>query len=244
MGKELSQLENTQTVVLQQTDGKKIYLDLNVSTDTTAISSFALSVMIALILGGLATWLAYWFGRKSFKLTEMSFDTVIEQIKASEKAHIDSNNMLIKSQQEIFQKEAVIRIKHDELNQFRETLADFYYSASALSSLFSIALNNLRINKFHNVEAVRKANIKLDEMDALTHRIHLYLIIANNQDEVIYNQLNKLRLDGREVILALQSEVFDISEGCKNTFDLQLRDLQKLLNDKLHQKVMEMVKAT
>ena len=86
--------------------------------------------------------------------------------------------MLIKSQQEIFQKEAVIRIKHDELNQFRETLADFYYSASALSSLFSIALNNLRINKFHNVEAVRKANIKLDEMDALTHRIHLYLIIA------------------------------------------------------------------
>ena len=61
---------------------------------------------------------------------------------------------------------------------------------------------------------------------------------------MIYNQLNKLRLDGREVILALQSEVFDISEGCKNTFDLQLRDLQKLLNDKLHQKVMEMVKAT
>ena len=38
-GKELSQLENTQTVVLQQEDGKKIYLDLNVSTDTTAIES-------------------------------------------------------------------------------------------------------------------------------------------------------------------------------------------------------------
>jgi len=42
-------------------ESKKIPLDLNVSsTDTTAISSFALSVIIALILGCLATWLAYW----------------------------------------------------------------------------------------------------------------------------------------------------------------------------------------
>lgn len=72
---------NVQTIVLQQPT--KTHMELNASTDKTAISSFALSVVIALILGGLATWLAYWYGRKSFDLTKQSFDAVIAQIHAS-----------------------------------------------------------------------------------------------------------------------------------------------------------------
>lgn len=34
------QLAKNQMIVLQQPNGEKIYLDLNVSTDTTAIKSF------------------------------------------------------------------------------------------------------------------------------------------------------------------------------------------------------------
>ncbi|MFZ0022115.1 hypothetical protein [Acinetobacter sp.] len=67
-----------QTTSMVENPNKKMELNLTHSTDTTAISSFALSVIIALILGSLATWLAYWYGRKSFKLTEMSFKTVVE----------------------------------------------------------------------------------------------------------------------------------------------------------------------
>jgi len=47
------QQPSVQTIVLQQP--AKTHLELNASTDKTAISSFALSVIIALILGCLAT---------------------------------------------------------------------------------------------------------------------------------------------------------------------------------------------
>ncbi len=67
----------------------------------TAISSFALSVVIALALGGLATWLAYWYGRKSFDLTKQSFDAVIAQIQSSERIALQSNENLFLEQQRI-----------------------------------------------------------------------------------------------------------------------------------------------
>lgn len=74
------QQPNVQMIVVQQP--AKTHMELNASTDKTAISSFALSVIFALILGGFATWLAYWYGRKSFDLTKQSFDAVIHQINA------------------------------------------------------------------------------------------------------------------------------------------------------------------
>ncbi|MDN5646344.1 MAG: hypothetical protein L0G67_13515, partial [Acinetobacter sp.] len=75
------QQPSVQTIVFQQP--AKTHMELNASTDKTAILSFALSVVIALALGGLATWLAYWYGRKSFDLTKQSFDVVLEQIISS-----------------------------------------------------------------------------------------------------------------------------------------------------------------
>ncbi|WP_250850261.1 hypothetical protein [Acinetobacter sp. ANC 5378] len=90
------QQPNVQTIVLQQP--AKTHLELNASTDKTAISSFALSVVIALILGGLATWLAYWYGKKSFRLTEMSFKTVSEDIKQAAETHRLVNAQILESQ--------------------------------------------------------------------------------------------------------------------------------------------------
>ena len=87
-----------QEATVVENPNQKMELDLNHSTDTTAISSFTLSVIIALILGSFATWLAYWYGRKSFKLTEMSFKTVVEQIKASEQSALDLNIKLFEQQ--------------------------------------------------------------------------------------------------------------------------------------------------
>lgn len=75
------------TLIEVDPETKKIPLDIQHSTDTTAIGSFVLSVIVALILSGLATWLAYWYGRKSFKLTEMSFKTVSQDIKESSEIH-------------------------------------------------------------------------------------------------------------------------------------------------------------
>ena len=93
------QQPSVQTIVLQQP--AQTHMELNASTDKTAISSFALSVVIALALGGLATWLAYWYGRKSFDLTKQSFDAVIAQIQSSERITLQLNENLFLEQQRI-----------------------------------------------------------------------------------------------------------------------------------------------
>jgi hypothetical protein len=80
------QQPSVQTIVLQQP--AKTHMELNASTDKTAISSFALSVVIALALGGLATWLAYWYGRKSFDLTKQSFDAYSTNNSSRQEAEI------------------------------------------------------------------------------------------------------------------------------------------------------------
>ena len=93
--------ENSQALILQQPNGQKVYLDLNHSTDTTAIWSFVIAMMIAFILGISATIIAIWYGRKSFDLTKQSFEAVIKQIRSSEDLMASSNRELIESQENL-----------------------------------------------------------------------------------------------------------------------------------------------
>lgn len=86
----------TQAVILQQPS--ETHLRLDATTDKTAISSFVIATIIALALGGFATWLAYWYGRKSFYLTEMSFRTVSEEIKQAAETHRLVNAQILASQ--------------------------------------------------------------------------------------------------------------------------------------------------
>lgn len=125
MGEELSETENTKAVILTKADGQKIFLDLNVSTDTTAIKSFEkgaeLSVAsfdyatgIAVFLALCATGLAYWFGVRSFNLTKQSFDALKLQLDGQ----IESNKELIKSQYEIIRLDIKSKERADEINRF------------------------------------------------------------------------------------------------------------------------------
>lgn len=98
--------QNTQAVVLQQPKDQMIHLELQHSTDTTAIWSFVIAMVVAFILGISATIIAIWYGRKSFKQTEMSFKTVVEQIKASQESALDLNTKLFE-QQRILQAEKI-----------------------------------------------------------------------------------------------------------------------------------------
>ena len=125
----MAQAENTQALVLQQPNGQKVYLDLTHSTDTTAIWSFGVAMVIAIGLGSLATWLAYWYGKRSFDLTRQSFDTVIAQIKSSEKIMLESNKLLIISQSELKIRELKISNSFNELSKFREIVSEYYYWA-------------------------------------------------------------------------------------------------------------------
>lgn len=95
------QEQQTQTMVLQQPKDQKVYLDVQHSTDTTAIWSFIIAMVVAFILGISATVIAIWYGRKSFDLTKQSFDAVIAQIKGSEKSALDINKKLFEQQKRI-----------------------------------------------------------------------------------------------------------------------------------------------
>lgn len=132
------QQPSVQTIVLQQP--AKTHLELNASTDKTAISSFALSVIIALILGCLATWLAYWYGRKSFDLTKQSFDVVLEQIISSRQeaerlhkitmeqicANIESNKETSKNQLEIMFKDLHLKRTLNIFESLRNEFSTFF----------------------------------------------------------------------------------------------------------------------
>ena len=91
-------VEEKQAVVLEQPKDQKVYLDVQHSTDTTAIWSFVIAMVVAFILGISATIIAIWYGRKSFDLTKQSFDSLVKQIESSEKITVASNNGLAQSQ--------------------------------------------------------------------------------------------------------------------------------------------------
>lgn len=148
------QEQQTQAVVLQQPKDQKVYLDVQHSTDTIAILSFALSIIIALILGSLATWLAYWYGRKSFKLTEMSFKTVVEQIKSSETTALDLNSKLFNQQLVLQDREKKNLQKVQWIDSFR-LLAQSYMSKN-IELLF-------KLDRFQEKYLHFPKNVKIDD---------------------------------------------------------------------------------
>jgi len=142
---------NVQTIVLQQP--AKTHMELNASTDKTAISSFALSVAIALILGGLATWLAYWYGRKSFDLTKLSFDAVIAQIKSSERSALDLNKQLFEQQKKLQKDEANRNYSIRKEESLRLLVASFLQKANAFfRQSRSYAINNGSKDKYEQFD--------------------------------------------------------------------------------------------
>ena len=131
--------QNVQTIVIQPP--AKTHMELNASTDKTAISSFSLSVIVALILGGFATWLAYWYGRRSFDLTKQSFDATIKQIKSTENLMLESNKLLIKSQNDLMLKNQKIEYVKIRNENFEKAAIEFIYLSENFS-LFILLLES------------------------------------------------------------------------------------------------------
>lgn len=75
------------------------------STDTTAMRSFDNATIIGVVFALCATWFAWWCAKKSFDLTKLSFDSLIQQIKDSTQSTLETNLALIKSQEVLKDKE-------------------------------------------------------------------------------------------------------------------------------------------
>lgn len=101
---------NVQAIVLQHPKEQKIYLDLAYSTDTTAIWSF-LAAMIASIV------IAIWYGRKSFILTELSFNVVSADIRQAAKTNSDIAISMMENQITITKLQIRSKEKSEELER-------------------------------------------------------------------------------------------------------------------------------
>lgn len=176
---------------------QKIPLDIQHSTDTTAISSFALSVIIALILGGLATWLAYWYGRKSFQLTEMSFKTVSEDIKQSAESHRDVNQRILNSQKDLKNKE----LQALKIEKLRDSAATYF--------AVGMQFNNECITAYERVYLYR-----LDEAEVLEIRNHIKFQYYDfsSKAHAFFVYLNLSKVQGKEIkdsIFNFQSKAWE-----------------------------------
>ncbi len=191
------QQPSLQTIVLQQP--AKTHMELNASTDKTAISSFALSVVIALALGGLATWLAYWYGRKSFDLTKQSFDAVIKQIESSERITLQSNENLILEQERIEKIKKKLEEDLIQKNKLKKNVASvIIFSESLNIDLWKINddyFNRKNIDKDLIEKKKEQLEIKLNDLNFQVKIIQLELISSNEFEIKLEALLKTLRYE-------------------------------------------------
>lgn len=220
----LPQQPGVQTIVLQQPS--KTHMELNASTDKTAISSFALSVLIALVLGGFATWLAYWYGRKSFDLTKESFDAVIAQIKSSEKLMLNSNRDLIKSQNEMMvknQKISYILSSHEKLKREAVTYIVLHqqyglYFLILDQQLRGFVFSATSQSGTSEYEYILEIRNKILELNSARSKLLFELNSVFNQDELtdlikILNEVQKICLELKTLLISNNKN--EIVEKCK-----------------------------
>ncbi|NHC02409.1 hypothetical protein G9F31_01245 [Acinetobacter sp. 187] len=231
---------NKQLLILEQENGKKIYLDLNVSTDTTAIESFKQAAItsekafdkgvdistssfdyatgIAVFLALCATGLAYWFGAKSFVLTKQSFEAVVKQIKSSENLMETSNRELIESQENLKR----LDIANERCNSIRLVAAEFI----SLCEHLMYEAKNLQNNLI--------GDLPLDYIEPLTQKRDLMEI--NGTKLELY--LGRSHLSA-SVLLLKRGLIRDITSGLRreshnvdiNYWKNQIRDFKLNLTD-------------
>lgn len=191
------QQPSVQTIVLQQP--AKTHLELNASTDKTAISSFALSVVIALALGGLATWLAYWYGRKSFDLTKQSFDAVIAQIQSSERITLQSNENLFLEQQRIEKIKKTLEEHLIQKNKLKQNIASVIIFSEGLNiDIWKInddCFNENIIDKALIENKKEQLGVKLNDLNLQIKIIQLELISSNEFEIKLEALLKTLRYE-------------------------------------------------
>lgn len=214
------QQPNVQTIVLQQP--ARTHIELNASTDKTAISSFALSVVIALLLSGLATWLAYWYGRKSFKLTEMSFKTVIQQIQASEQSALSLNSKLFEQQLMLQNRLKELEIQKNIIDRFRCVAETFIINVELFLS--SVTLLHLSHEQF-----------KFSEQVAIGSYEYEVFIGINKKFDQLFESRSKLLFTALE----MEARTYDeIDQAISDTIRVAVlvknrlvRGRDKLMND-------------
>lgn len=200
----------TQAVILQQPS--ETHLRLDATTDKTAISSFVIATIIALALGGFATWLAYWYGWKSFYLTEMSFRTVSEEIKQAAETHRLVNAQILASQKNNKDRDIKLAFNKEwsnqligSLSEFTADLDDWILTVVGLSN--EIRKEKERTFNFelykdkHFMGEIKELHKQSENIKKIIGKVVIYVSLFNGDRE--YNEtlflLNSLKLEMLEI---------------------------------------------
>ena len=241
----LAQQENNQAMILQQPNGQKVYLDLQHSTDTTAIWSFVAAMIIAIVLGGLATFLAFWYGKRSFDLTKQSFDAVIAQIQSSERINLETNIVLIEAQESLKIKELKILYRSEEINKLRDVIAE-YIEISALIH-YTYTLNHCLINPekylYVHIQGTyendlhAKLVLKVEELNICVAKVKLYLDLTDHDHMAAFKFLDSIL---RETVLMVAGEYEkDKFTNIANDYKGKLKGITDLLNLLLKKEILK-----
>ncbi len=223
-----------QTASVVENPNRKMELDLNHSTDTTAISSFTLSVIIALILGSFATWLAYWYGRKSFQLTELSFKVVSEDIKEAAESHRNMTKQLIESQ------ENLKRVELQELIDDLAVLKPLVHKYITLLGSVALVLNDVKDWFKNNEYEDMRSELKSleDDIFPLIARISTHLKMLVEEDHELVSEWDEFERYLTQLQIMCITAVID-KEGIADSFkalnivvDSLIQNLKSIFNKK------------
>lgn len=161
------------------------------STDTTAMKSFDDATSMTLWIAIFATILAWWFGKRSFMLTQQSFELSIKQIEASIIASsentaetLKSNNKLIDHQITIQTNEFNFKIQQDTRQNLINLSTDFIKSGKRIYFLISKYTDPT----FHDVDWRKFVNYSSPHINTNSAR-NLDFVNAHNE---INNEIEKM----------------------------------------------------
>lgn len=232
-----------QTASVVENPNRKMELDLNHSTDTTAISPFTLSVIIALILGSFATWLAYWYGCKSFQLTELSFKVVSEDIKEAAESHRNMTKQLIESQEKLKRvelQEEFYRGWKLKLIDDLAVLKPLVHKYITLLGSVALVLNDVKDWFKNNEYEDMRSELKSleDDIFALIARISTHLKMLVEEDHELVSEWDEFERYLTQLQIMCITAVID-KEGIADSFkalnivvDSLIQNLKSIFNKK------------
>ena len=199
----MAEQENTQAVVLQQPSDQQLVIKIEQDTDWISIGAIVLSLL--------------------------AFVVTIYIVKKSTESQIQSNKDLIKSQNEIKKHELEFIYKSQEIDKFRNVIAEYFTLLMKFNSVVS-----LEIGRMERGDLIESLINYLSQVAYYHMQIELFLDCeANSHHQTVKTQLKELmdslwkiriQLDGNK------DQLNDRIAAFSNELDVVKASLIKLLN--------------
>ncbi|TCB60998.1 hypothetical protein [Acinetobacter terrae] len=199
----MAEKENTQAVVLQQPSDQQLVIKIEQDTDWISIGAIVLSLL--------------------------AFVVTIYIVKKSTESQIQSNKDLIKSQNEIKKHELEFIYKSQEIDKFRNVIAEYFALLMKFNSVVS-----LEIGRMERGDLIESLINYLSQVAYYHMQIELFLDCESNSNhQTVKIQLKELMDSLLKIRIQLddnKDQLNDRIAAFSNELDIVKASLIKLLN--------------